>query len=140
MRAAVYQAVRWRAGGASLAIWTHMAARVVIVTALVWAALTFGLVWYWTGYYGDVAAHRYFWLWILTWFFTEIIPLPFGSVPYRGGRYTIPSLYPFLCYKYNLGGSFSGVLALCTVGLSDHGDHLRCGRLGHVPAAARACR
>src|SRR5712691_10104873 len=31
------------------------------------------------------------------------------------------------------------VLALCTVGLSDHGDYLRRGRLGHVPAAARAC-
>jgi len=107
MRAGVYQAVRWRAGGASLAIWTQMAARVASVTALVWAALTFGLVWYWTGYYGGVAAHQYFWLWVLTWFFTEIIPLPFGSVPYRGARYTIPSLYPFLCYKYYLGGSFS---------------------------------
>jgi hypothetical protein len=29
------------------------------------ALLTFTLVWYWTGYYGGVAAHRYFWRWIL---------------------------------------------------------------------------
>jgi hypothetical protein len=29
-------------------------------------------------------------------------------VPYRGGRYTIPSMYRFLCYKYYLGGSFPG--------------------------------
>ena len=36
------------------------------------------------------------------------IPLPFGSVPYRGGRYTIPSMYRFLCYKYYFGGSFTG--------------------------------
>jgi hypothetical protein len=47
-------------------------------------------------------------MWMLTWFFTEEIPLPFGSVPYRGGRYTIPSMYRFLCYKYYLGGSFTG--------------------------------
>ena len=46
--------------------------------------------------------------WILTWFFTDLIPLPFGWVPYRGGRYTIASMYPFLCYKYYLGGSFPG--------------------------------
>src|SRR5216683_5305435 len=71
MRAGVYRAVRWRSGGASFALWTQMAARVASVTALVWAAITFGLVWYWTGYYGGAAAHRYFWLWILTWFFTE---------------------------------------------------------------------
>jgi len=108
MSAGVYRAVRWRSDGASLALWTQMAARVAVVMTLVWAALTFGLVWYWTGYYGGVAAHRHFRLWILTWFFSEIIPLPFGSVPYRGGRYTIPSMYPFLCYKYYSGGSFPG--------------------------------
>ncbi len=108
MSAAVYRAVRWRSGGASFAIWTQMAARAAVVTLLSWALLTFTLVWYWTGYYGGVAAHRYFWCWILTWFFTEIIPLPFGSVPYRGARYTIPSMYPFLCYKYYSGGSFPG--------------------------------
>ena len=85
-----------------------MAARAAVVTLLSWALLTFTLVWYWTGYYGGVAAHHYFWCWILTWFFTEIIPLPFGSVPYRGARYTIPSMYPFLCYKYYSGGSFPG--------------------------------
>jgi hypothetical protein len=89
-------------------MWTQMAARAVVVALLSWALLTFALVWYWTGYYSGVATHRYFWLWILTWFFTDLIPLPFGSVPYRGGRYTIPSMYPFLCYKYYAGGSFPG--------------------------------
>jgi type IV secretion system coupling TraD/TrwB family protein len=108
MRAGVYRAMSWRTSGASFAIWTQMAARVAAVTAMVWSTLTFVLVWYWTGYYGGVAAHRYFWLWILTWLFTDIIPLPFGSVPYRGARYTIPSMYPFLCYKYYSGGSFPG--------------------------------
>ena len=108
MSAAVYRAVRWRSGGASFAIWTQMAARAAVVGLLSWALLTFMLVWYWTGYYGGVAAHRYFWRWILTWFFTDLIPLPFGSVPYRSARYTIPSMYRFLCYKYYLGGSFPG--------------------------------
>jgi hypothetical protein len=108
MRVGIYRAVRWRTGGALFALWTQMAVRVAVVMVLVWAALTFGLVWYWTGYYGGVAAHRYFGLWMLTWFFSEIIPLRFGSVPYRGARNTIPSMYPFLCYKYYSGGSFSG--------------------------------
>jgi hypothetical protein len=63
-------------------MWTRMAGRVAAVITLVGALLTFTLVWYWTGYYGGVAAHRYFWRWILTWFFTDLIPLPFGSVPY----------------------------------------------------------
>src|ERR1019366_3013441 len=75
MSAGVYRAVRWRSDGASLALWTQMAARVAVGITLVWGALTFGLVWYWTGYYGGVAAHRHFRLWILTWFFSEIIPL-----------------------------------------------------------------
>src|SRR6266478_7886345 len=61
VRAGVYRAVRWRSGGASFAIWTQVAARAAVVGLLSWALLTFTLVWYWTGYYGGVAAHRYFW-------------------------------------------------------------------------------
>ena len=108
MSAAVYRAVRWRSGGASFAIRTQMAARAAVVTLLSWALLTFTLVWYWTGYYGGVAAHRYFWCWILTWFFTEIIPLPFGSVPYRGATLHHPEHVPVSLLQVLLSGSFPG--------------------------------
>ena len=108
MRAQIHRAVGWRADSASLSMWTQLAARAVAVTVTFWALLTLALAWFWTGRYGGAAAHRYFVRWMLTWFFTEEIPLPFGSVPYRGGRYTIPSMYRFLCYKYYLGGSFTG--------------------------------
>lgn len=108
MRAHIHRAVGWRADSASLSMWTQLVARAVAVTVTFWALLTLALVWFWTGHYGGPAAHRYFARWMLTWFFTEEIPLPFGSVPYRGGRYTIPIMYRFLCYKYYFGGSFPG--------------------------------
>jgi hypothetical protein len=68
--------------------------------------MTVCLVWHWTGRYGGPAAHRYFIEWFLAWFLTQKIPLTFASLPYRGGRYTITSMYAFLNYKYYLGGSF----------------------------------
>jgi hypothetical protein len=101
-------AVLRRAEIASLQVWTQAALRIVIVIFAVWALITVGLVWYWTGYYSGPLAHRYFGRCMLTWCLTDVIPLPFGSVPYRGARYTIPSLYRFLCYKYYLAGSFPG--------------------------------
>src|SRR5260370_13989359 len=69
--------------------------------------MTLCLVWHWTGHYGGSAAHRYFIRWFLAWFLTQKIPLTFASLPYRGGRYTITSMYAFLNYKYYLGGSFA---------------------------------
>ncbi len=108
MRPHIRRAVGWRTETASLSVWTQFAARALAVTVTLWAVLTLAMVWIWTGRYGGPAAHNYFGTWILTWFFTEEIPLPFGSVAYRGGRYTIPSMYRFLCYKYYLGGSFPG--------------------------------
>jgi hypothetical protein len=80
------------------------------------------------GRYGGSAAHEYFGRWVLAWFFTEIIPLPFGSIPYKGARYTIDSMYRYLSWKYYFGGSFAGwfwhyapwgaVLTLLLVGLA----------------------
>ena len=87
------RAVRCRADLASLQIWAQTALRTVLLIVLLWALLTVALVWYWTGYYGGLAAHQYFGSWILAWFFTQEIPLTFASLPYRGGRYTIASMY-----------------------------------------------
>lgn len=108
MRTSIHRSVGWRAERVSLSMRTQVAARLVAIGLSLWTTLTLVLVWFWTGYYGGLAAHRYFGEWLLTWLFSEVIPLPFGSVPYRGKRYTIGSMYPFLCYKHYLGGSFPG--------------------------------
>jgi hypothetical protein len=78
-----------------------------LAIALLWALISTALVWYWMGYYGGLPAHEYFGRWILAWFFTEIIPLPFSSIPYKGERYTIDSMYRYLSWKYYFGGSFA---------------------------------
>ena len=101
-------AVLQRADMASLQVWTQTALRVVLLLVLLWALITTALVWYWMGYYGGPPAHEYFGRWVLAWFFTEVIPLPFGSIPYRGERYTIDSMYLFLSRKYYFGASFGG--------------------------------
>ena len=127
MRPNYDDAVLRRADMASLQVWTQTALRIVLAIALVWALITSTLVWYWMGYYGGPPAHEYFGRWVLAWFFTEIIPLPFGSIPYKGKRYTIDSMYRYLSWKYYFGGSFGGwfwhyapwgvVLTLLLVGL-----------------------
>lgn len=108
MRPNYDDAVLRRADMSALQLWTQSALRIVLAIAFIWAAITTGLVWYWLGYYGGPAAHHYFGRWVLAWFFTEIVPLPFGSIPYRGERYTIDSMYLYLSQKYYFGGSFAG--------------------------------
>ncbi len=101
-------AVLRRAEMASLQVWTQRALRIVLLILCLWALITTALVWYWMGYYGGSPAHEYFGRWFLAWFFTEIIPLPFGSLPYRGNRYTFNSMYFLLSHKYYFGASFAG--------------------------------
>ncbi len=108
MRLNYEDAVLRRADMASLQVWTQTALRIVLAIALLWALITTALVWYWMGCYGGPPAHEYFGRWVLAWFFTEIIPLPFGSIPYKGERYTIDSMYRYLSWKYYFGGSFAG--------------------------------
>jgi DNA polymerase III delta prime subunit len=108
MRPNYEDAVLRRADMASLQVWTQTALRIVLAIALLWALISTALVWYWMGYYGGPPAHEYFGRWVLAWFFTEIIPLPFGSIPYKGERYTIDSMYRYLSWKYYFGGSFAG--------------------------------
>ena len=86
MRPNYDDAVLRRADVASLQVWTQTALRMVLAIALLWALITTALVWYWMGYYSGPPAHEYFGRWVLAWFFTEIIPLPFGSSP-KGRRY-----------------------------------------------------
>jgi len=103
----IHRAVRWRAGGTAFQLSLQMAVRAVLLAALLWAVMTLGLVWYWTGYYGGPDAHQYFGRWFLAWFFTQEVPLYFLSLPYRSGRYTIGSMYSFFNHRFYLGGSFA---------------------------------
>ncbi|MFZ1121837.1 MAG: type IV secretion system DNA-binding domain-containing protein, partial [Candidatus Binataceae bacterium] len=64
------------------------------------------LVWYWTGRISGPAAHDYFGRWILAWFFTQKVPLYFLSLPYKGGRATIGSMYAYLNWRFYRGRSF----------------------------------
>jgi len=126
MRPNYHDAVLRRADMASLQVWTQTALRIVLAIALLWALITTAPVWYWMGYYGGgPPAHEYFGRWVLAWFFTEIVPLPFGSIPYKGQRYTIDSMYRYLSWKYYFGGSaadwfwhyapWGALLTLCLV-------------------------
>ncbi|HUA36029.1 MAG TPA: type IV secretion system DNA-binding domain-containing protein [Candidatus Binataceae bacterium] len=108
MKADYDSAVLHRADMATLKVWAQTALRIVLMIVFMWAVTTTVLVWCWLGYYGGPPAHEYFGRWVLAWFFTEIVPLPFGSLPYRGARYPIDRMYVFLCRKYYLGGSFAG--------------------------------
>jgi hypothetical protein len=107
MTPAIRQTIHEHVLLASLELRLREALRYVLLTAALWAEMTLCLVWHWTGHYGGSAAHRYFIRWFLAWFLTQKIPLTFASLPYRGGRYTITSMYAFLNYKYYLGGSFA---------------------------------
>ncbi len=88
--------IRHEARRVSSAMLARFMMRGLILAAAAWAALTAALVWYWTGHYCGPLAHKYFVQWTVSWFFTEALPLPFVSLPYRGSRYPVDSLYPFL--------------------------------------------
>jgi hypothetical protein len=107
MTPAIRRAIHEHTLRASLEFRLREALRYLLLTAVIWVEMTVCLVWHWTGHYGGTAAHRYFIRWFLAWFLTQEIPLTFASLPYRGGRYTITSMYAFLNHKYYLGGSFA---------------------------------
>jgi hypothetical protein len=88
--------LRREAQRASRGMLGQLLLRGLIVAVAAWAAATAGLVWYWTGYYCGPPAHQYFVEWVVGWFFTEELPLPIVSLPYRGERYPVDSLYAFL--------------------------------------------
>ena len=107
MNDSIRETIGERIALASLEHKLHRALQLILLTLGLWAEVTTGLVWYWSGHYSGAGAHRYFVQWFLAWFFTQEIPLTFASLPYRGGRYTITSMYRFLNWKYYLRASFA---------------------------------
>ncbi len=89
-------AARYETARTSFGMLAQFVLRIVLAAAGLWALSTFALVWYWTGRYCGPLAHRYFGRWILAWFFTEQLPVPFASLPYRGRHYPVESMYQFL--------------------------------------------
>jgi len=106
MNTRIRPAVRWRAGVTSLQMWAQMAIRMLVIAAALWATSAVALVWYWSGRYGGWPAHRYFGRWILAWIFTQMLPLSFLPLPYRGVRYQAASMYEFLNRRFYFGHPF----------------------------------
>ncbi len=106
MKTLIRPAVRWRAGVTSLQMWAQMVMRMLVIAAALWAISAVVLVWYWAGRYGGWAGHRYFGRWILAWVFTQLLPLSFLPLPYRGVRYPSATMYEFLNRRFYFGHSF----------------------------------
>ncbi|MBF6570950.1 MAG: type IV secretion system DNA-binding domain-containing protein [Candidatus Binataceae bacterium] len=99
-------AIRYELSCGSAATLLRLYLRILLLWILIWAASDLFFVWYWTGRVSGLGAHQYFGRWILAWFFTQKVPLYFLSLPYRGGRATIGSMYLYLNWRFYLGRSF----------------------------------
>ena len=99
-------AIRYELSTGSAAVLLRLCLRIQCLWILLWAASDLFFVWYWTARLSGPGAHEYFGRWILAWFFTQKVPLYFLSLPYRGGRATIGSMYLYLNWRFYLGRSF----------------------------------
>lgn len=89
-------AIKYEVGQRSFAMVARLFLRLALIGIGIWAASTFALVWYWTARYCGPFAHRYFGEWLLAWFFSDELPVPFISLPYHGQRYAVQTMYAFL--------------------------------------------
>ena len=108
-------AIRYELSSGSAAVLVRFYLRIQLLWILIWAASDVFLVWYWTGRISGPGAHEYFGRWILAWFFTQKVPLYFLSLPYKGGRATIGSMYAYLNWRLYQGRSFGQWFASCSV-------------------------
>ncbi|MHB8382592.1 MAG: type IV secretion system DNA-binding domain-containing protein, partial [Candidatus Binataceae bacterium] len=99
-------AIRYELSCGSAATLLRLWLRFLLLWILIWAASDIFFVWYWSGRISGPGAHQYFGRWILAWFFTQKVPLYFLSLPYRGGRATIGSMYLYLNWRFYSGRSF----------------------------------
>ena len=99
-------AIRYELSSGSAAVLLRLYLRVQLLWILTWTASDLFFVWYWTGRVSGPGAHEYFGRWILAWFFTQKVPLYFLSLPYKGGRATIRSMYAYLNWRFYQGRSF----------------------------------
>ena len=98
-------AIRYELSSGSTAMLLRLWLRFLLLWIVIWAASDLFFVWYWTGRLVP-GAHQYFGRWFLAWFFTQKVPLYFLSLPYRGGRGTIGSMYLYLNWRFYSGRSF----------------------------------
>ncbi len=110
-RAAIRYELIHASAGMLLRLWL----RCFFLWILVWAASDVFIVWYWTGRISGPGAHEYFGRWILAWFFTQKLPLYFLTLPYKGGRATIDSMYAYLNWRFYLNRDFGDWFAAYSV-------------------------
>ena len=99
-------AISYGLGGASAGTFLRLYVRIQLLWIIIWAPSDLFLVWYWSGRFGERGAHHYFGRWFLAWLFTQKLPLYFLSLPYRGRRCTIGSMYRYLNWRFYAGRSF----------------------------------
>ncbi len=99
-------AIRYELSCGSTAMLLRLWLRFLLLWSAIWAASDLFFVWYWTGRLSGPGAHQYFGRWILAWLFTQKLPLYFLSLPYRGHRCTIGSVYAYLNWRFYSGRSF----------------------------------
>jgi len=99
-------AIRYELSCGSAATLLRLWLRFLLLWILIWAASDLFFVWYWSGRISGPGAHQYFGRWFLAWLFTQKLPLYFLSLPYRGHRCTIGSVYAFLNWRFYSGRSF----------------------------------
>jgi len=99
-------AIRYELSCGSAASLLRLWLRFLLLWILIWAASDLFFVWYWSGRISGPGAHQYFGRWFLAWLFTQKVPLYFLSLPYRGHRCTIGSVYAYLNWRFYSGRSF----------------------------------
>ena len=98
-------AIRYELSCGSCATLLRLWLRFLLLWILIWAASDLFFVWYWSGRL-VAGAHQYLGRWFLAWIFTQKVPLYFLSLPYRGRRCTIGSMYCYLNWRFYAGRSF----------------------------------
>jgi hypothetical protein len=108
-------AIRYELSHASAGVLFRLWLRCFLLWIFLWAASDALIVWYWTGRISGPGAHEYFGRWILAWFFTQKLPLYFLTLPYKGGRATIDSMYAYLNWRFYLNRDFGDWFAAYSV-------------------------
>jgi len=108
-------AIRYELSHATAGMLLRLWLRCFLLWILLWSASDAFIVWYWAGRISGAGAHEYYGRWILAWFFTQKVPLYFLTLPYRGGRATIDSMYAYLNWRFYLNRDFGDWFAAYSV-------------------------
>jgi hypothetical protein len=100
------QVVRYELEHPSASSLLRLWLRCFLLWIVIWVVSDIAIVWYWSARISGPGAHEYFGRWVLAWFFTQKVPLYFLTLPFKGGRATIDSMYAYLNWRFYLNQDF----------------------------------